>query len=350
MATHTPHPHPPGVPRNLDLKQLRYFVQVVEAGSISRAATLLHVTQPGLSKRIVELESALKVPLLRRGPGGVQPTEQGRALFIFAKRILQDIETLARELPAMNSEPVGTVAFGCSFGAAEILGYDLFHAVRERLPKVKLVFESGRSRELLRRIGAGDLDAALMPTYRELSGVSSTPLIRERVFVAGAPHVIGKLRGEAVSMKALARIPLLVPGRSSFSLRELVSQLPGAPDELNVVAEIDDWNLQHRLTLEGAGCSLASWSLVAQDVREGRLQLKPLGVPQVTRAIQVHVSLYRPISTATEAVLALVRETLARLVGAGRWEFAELLGEASGHRLPKPVVPPPAAPQTPQSE
>jgi LysR family nitrogen assimilation transcriptional regulator len=309
---------------------MRYFVQVVEAGSISRAAALLHVTQPGLSKRIAELESALGAPLLRRGPGGVQPTEQGRALFIFAKRILQDIETLARELPAMSSEPVGTVAFGCSFGASDILGYDLFHAVRERLPRVKLLFESGRSRELLRRIGAGDLDAALMPAYRPLPGVSSTPLVREQVFVVGAPPVIGKLRGATVPIEALARLPLLVPGRSSFSLRELVSQLSGAPAALNIVAEVDDWKLQHRLTLEGAGCSLGSWSLVPEDVRTGKLQLKPLGTPQVTRDIQVHVSLYRPISTATEAVLALLRETVAKLIASGAWEHAELLEHGHG--------------------
>lgn len=319
-----------GVPHHFDVKQLRYFVHVVEAGSISRAAALLHVTQPGLSKRIAELESALKAPLLRRGPGGVQPTEQGRALFIFAKRILQDMETLARALPAMNTEPVGTVAFGCSFGANDMVGYDLFHAVRERLPKVKLVFESGRARELQRRIGAGDLDAALMPTYSALAGVSSSPLVREQVFIVGAPTILEKLRGDAVSMKTLARLPLLVPGRSSFSLRELVSQLPGAPAVLNIVAEVDDWKLQHRLTLEGVGCSLGSWSLVADDVRQGKLKLKPLGMPQVTRDIQVHVSLYRPISTATEAVLALLRETVANRIASGAWEHAELLDDGRG--------------------
>jgi LysR family nitrogen assimilation transcriptional regulator len=225
----------------------------------------------------------------------------------------------------MSSEPVGTVTFGCSFGCSELLGYDLFHAVRERLPKVKLVFASGRTRELLRRLGAGDLDVALMPTYEPPPGVSRTPLLREKVFVAGVSHQLKAIRGEVISFNALAKLPLLVPGPSSLALRDLVFQLAGRDDGLQVVAEIDDWGLQRRLTLEGAGCSLVSWSLVADDVKTGGLHLKRLGIPQVTRDILAHMSLYRPISAATEAVLTLMRETVAWLIASGRWEHAELL-------------------------
>lgn len=314
--------------RHVDLKQLRYFVRVVEAGSISRAAALLHIAQPGLSKRLGDLEYALKSPLLRRGPTGVQPTEQGRALFIFAKRILQDMEAIAQELPSMSSDPVGTVSFGCSFGASEILGYALYHAVRRRLPHVKFVFASGRARELLRRLGGGDLDAALMPTYRPLPGVSSTPLIREKVFIAGTPKIIDALGEGPLPMKSIARIPLLVPGPTSFSLKDLVSERVGAGKSLNVVAEIDDWTLQHRLTVEGVGCSLASWSLVADDVQAGLLRLKPVGKPQLTRDIKLHMSIYRPISSATEAVLRIVRETAAELIASGNWAHADLLEES----------------------
>jgi DNA-binding transcriptional LysR family regulator len=80
--------------------------------------------------------------------------------------------------------------------------------------------------------------------------------------------------------------------------------------------------------VEGVGCSLASWSLVADDVQAGLLRLKPVGKPQLTRDIKLHMSIYRPISSATEAVLRIVRETAAELIASGNWAHADLLEES----------------------
>ena len=72
----------------MDLKQLGYFIAIVEEGSISAAAKQLHISQPPLSAQLRRLEEELGVPLIERGPRRVTPTEAGRALYRQAKRLL----------------------------------------------------------------------------------------------------------------------------------------------------------------------------------------------------------------------------------------------------------------------
>ena len=83
----------------MQFRQLRYFVKIVEAGSFSRAATLIHVAQPALSQQIHELEDRLGVTLLRRSARGVSPTAAGEVLFREAISILHQLD----QLPTVNS-------------------------------------------------------------------------------------------------------------------------------------------------------------------------------------------------------------------------------------------------------
>jgi LysR family nitrogen assimilation transcriptional regulator len=304
---------------------LRYFVQVVESGSISRAAASLHITQPGLSKRVADLERVFNAPLLRRGPVGVVPTEQGRALFIVAKRILQDVTAIAQEVELLSTEPAGTVSIGCPIGSADIIGYPLFKAVRQQLPKVRLVFASGRSREMIRRLGAGDLDATFVSAYKRQPGVTSLPFIREEIFVAATPSLMRRLEGDVVDVRALGTLPLIAPGATSFAIRDMVIEQLPRDLRLNVVAEVDDWGLHRRLLLEGEGYSLSTWALISSEVRAGLLEMRPLGRPQLSRDIALATSVYRPINSATDAVLQLAQRVVADLIASGEWRFAELL-------------------------
>ena len=78
----------------MNLRQLRYFVKIVERGSFSRAAEDVHVAQPALSQQIAELEQALGVSLLHRSARGVRATAAGDALYAEAVEILRRIERL----------------------------------------------------------------------------------------------------------------------------------------------------------------------------------------------------------------------------------------------------------------
>jgi LysR family nitrogen assimilation transcriptional regulator len=80
----------------MQLRHLCYFVKIVDAGSISRAATTIHVAQPALSQQIAELEEQLGLALLQRSARGVRPTKAGEVLYREAVSILKQVEQLSQ--------------------------------------------------------------------------------------------------------------------------------------------------------------------------------------------------------------------------------------------------------------
>jgi LysR family nitrogen assimilation transcriptional regulator len=313
--------------RALQFKQLRYFVSVAEAGSIARAAAILHLAQPGLSKRLSDLEYALSATLLRRLPQGVQLTEHGQVLYKLAKRILSDADDIALKLHSIGEQPAGKVILGCAIGASRFLGYPLYRAVRSRLPNVQLVFVSGISGALYRMLLSGDIDAALISPNRPLQGVASRALIREKMFLVGTPSLLEPLGPGPIKGRQLAALPIIAP-TSTFSIRDVVEEVLAADRlELKVVSEVNDWDLIRRLLADGAGCAFAPWTLVHEEVMNGTLDLRPIGQPPLERDIELCTGTEKPPSIAVGAVLDAARDTIASLIAEGAWPHAELLAE-----------------------
>lgn len=93
----------------MELRALRYFAAVVEAGSLTAAASTLRLSQPSLSVAIGKLESELGVPLLRRSPRGVEATSAGRYLLTASSRVLADVDDIVRELRRYGEGAVGSL-------------------------------------------------------------------------------------------------------------------------------------------------------------------------------------------------------------------------------------------------
>ena len=100
----------------MDLRHLRYFVAVAEAGHMTRAAAALGIQQPPLSQQIRALEDELGLPLLVRHPKGVALTDGGRALLADARRILADIEDMEHQLSRSMAEPRGLLRVNATLG------------------------------------------------------------------------------------------------------------------------------------------------------------------------------------------------------------------------------------------
>jgi DNA-binding transcriptional LysR family regulator len=165
----------------MDLSQLKRFVVTVEGGSLGKAAAMLNISQPGLSKSIHQLEAEFGARLLDRGPKGVTPTALGEAVYLRAKRILAEWRHLENERVALCNGLVGHVTVGVARGTG-FLGRVL-PAASARLTNsrysVHLTVVSGVGEELVRALRLGDLDFAIAV----LDGVSgATDLIEDVLF------------------------------------------------------------------------------------------------------------------------------------------------------------------------
>lgn len=106
----------------MQLRQLVYFVRIVEIGSFSRAAQSLHVAQPALSQQIGQLEDELDVKLLTRSVRGVTPTDAGHAIYRHAQAILRQIDATQLIAAQAGSGPAGKVTVGLPWTIASLLG------------------------------------------------------------------------------------------------------------------------------------------------------------------------------------------------------------------------------------
>ncbi|HSW05196.1 LysR family transcriptional regulator [Aquabacterium sp.] len=316
--------------RALEFKQLRFFVRVVDIGSITRAAQALHIAQPALSKHLADLEHALNATLLVRSPQGIVPTEQGRALYAAAQRILREVEAVAGHVAAIGQTPVGSVRMGCLESTAMALAYPLAVDVMQRYPGVRLVMVAGQGRDLYRRLIAGDLDLVVLAPDEEITGVQRRVLVEEELFIVGSTKLPGFVEGSTIEVAELAELPFVLPSRTSYSTRSLMRKVFEQHGfEPHTVIESDALVLVKRLVFEGHGVSVLPWTVVEDGLEADRVRLKRIaGIPLMRRLELCRRNDQLP-TAAIDSVIDSVLGTVVRLVEAGAWRHATPIASAA---------------------
>jgi LysR family nitrogen assimilation transcriptional regulator len=193
----------------MKLRQLRYFVKIVERGSFSRAAADVHVAQPALSQQIAELEQLLGVSLLHRSVRGVRPTPAGEALYAEVVEILRRIERLPEIARSARGELEGTVSIGMSTTLAAVLAGPFMEANRNVLPKVGLRFITHDSASLLDRVAEQKLDLAVIFEDQPVTGMVRTLLLRQRLYLVQRRKT--PRSPPNITLARLAERPLVLP-------------------------------------------------------------------------------------------------------------------------------------------
>ena len=311
---------------SIDLKHLRYFVGVVDAGSLSRAASRLHIVQPALSNRMTALEQYLGTVLLHRSPLGVRPTEAGKILYASATRILRELQSVADELAVLSTVPAGTVRFGCSPSTSTVLAKPLIDAVIQQLPHVRFSFVSAASIDIYQRLLRGDVDLALIYKDGALPGVAGTPLVRENMFLVAIADDPRFRDTESVSAQRAGELDLVLATQSRhFGTAVIHDRFLAAGVRLRVVAQIDSTDALFDMLAPGGPVSIVPWAACAQRERAGSIQVVPVSGIDLWRELEFCVPSEHPLTPAAEAVASLVRSVVAQLIGAGNWRHAECI-------------------------
>lgn len=189
----------------MELRQLRYFVTVVEEGGFTRAAQRLHLTQPGLSAQIRQLERELGQPLLERGARRVTPTEVGAAVLADARAALAAAERIAHTVDEFTGLLRGQVRVGLISGAAtdEFDVPAALAAFHDDHPQVGISLTEATSEDMLAAVSRGELDIALIG----LTGAELDPAIALDVILDTA--VVAAVAAEDPSVGEVMPLPEL---------------------------------------------------------------------------------------------------------------------------------------------
>lgn len=148
----------------MELRQLRYLIEIVRLGSFARAAGVLGITQPALSKSMRTLEGELDVMLLERGAGGVTPTPYGRILVEQAERSCTDLDRAVREIRALHGGGRGMVQVGGSTTVMRLFLPQIMRRAQGTIDDAEIIVIEGLRDELMTALRAGRLDIALSLT------------------------------------------------------------------------------------------------------------------------------------------------------------------------------------------
>jgi LysR family transcriptional regulator, nitrogen assimilation regulatory protein len=206
----------------LQLRHLRYFVKIVEAGSFSRAAAAIHVAQPALSQQIAELEQILGIALLHRNARGVSPTPAGEVLFAEASAVLRQMERIPDIVRSSGGEAQGVVSIGMSSTLASFLAGAFMESSRQLLPKVSLRFTTGDSMSLKARLSDQTLDLAVVFEDEQTGGFVRRPLFRQRLFLVRRKRTART--PPSITLHRLADLPLILPSHPNL-VRTLLDRI-----------------------------------------------------------------------------------------------------------------------------
>ena len=244
----------------MELRQLRYFVRVLELGSISRAALDLELVQSALSQQISRLESELSTRLLQRTSKGVVATEAGMAFFREAQLTLRHADQAVRA--AQLSRLTGAVSVGLASTTAAVLGLPLMRAMRERYPDVRLHLVEGMSGHLTSMLNSRQLDLTILFDTQAARRWSVLPLAEEKLFLIQARS------GEVMAVASIRMADLKdVPWIRHTGTHGLRSALDAAFLRANfkpqLAAEIDSLAMTMAAVEAGLGSTVQPWAALA---------------------------------------------------------------------------------------
>ena len=314
----------------MDLKQLTYFVHVADSGSFTRAAALLDIAQPALSRQVRQLEVELRQTLLTRNGRGVALTEAGKRLLEHGRGILHQVERAREDLEEMRGAPVGHMAIGVPPTVGRILSAPLVAAFGRSFPKATLGIVEGLSTYVTEWLASGRIDIGLIynPTPSPL--IDTMPLVAEQMYLIGPVpqrHARGRSAGAnvglptigpPVALKELPRFGLVVPSRPHAVRMFVESSLAAIGARINVAWEIDGIPAILDLVARGHGYAVLSLNAIRNDPLRAQLLPRPIIKPKLVTSLAVATPAQRPLTPLAKQVVELVRELAPRELESNR--------------------------------
>jgi DNA-binding transcriptional LysR family regulator len=201
----------------MELRHLRYFVAAAEAENVSRAALKLHVSQPGVSRQIHDLEDEIGFQLFERSAKSLKLTDAGRVFLTGARAVLQHADDAVNQARAVAGGTNGEIHVGYAPSlTVEILPQAL-RKFQEKFPGVRVALHDLSTEEMLSQMGEKKLQVALTvrPPPKLLRGLNFEELARYTICVAVAPkHPLAK--SKSISLERISREPLIGYSRQDY--------------------------------------------------------------------------------------------------------------------------------------
>ena len=297
----------------MNFKQLEYFVHVAELGSFSKAALVLDIAQPALSRQVRALEIDLRETLLLRNGRGVVLTDAGQRLYEHSVNILQALAQAQDDMGANRDAPVGRITIGLPPSVGRQLTLPLIDGFQRRLPTARLAIVEGLSSHISEWISTGRVDLGLLYNPEAQPALEITPVIEESLCLVSPGSADPAAAPTVLPLRELPAWPLIVPERGHAIRKLIETQAVLAGIKLHIAWEVSSIAAIIDLVCAGYGHAVLHASAVAASGRADLLRARPLVEPRLNSMLCLAVSAHKRPSPLMRQATRLLTELVRSL-------------------------------------
>jgi LysR family nitrogen assimilation transcriptional regulator len=294
----------------MNIASVRLFLEVAEAGSLSRVAARRQIVQSHVSRQITEFESSFGSPLFRRTGRGVVLTELGARASVRLRNWLHETDRLAEELRAEAAEVFGEVRLGIIPSVAHPLMLRVFERLQVQHPGILLSIAEAQGTELDAMLDSGVVDLAILFRFNRPSGREERLLSVAHTYLISAPDD-ELTQAPTVNFARLSGLRLVLPQRPSHWRNALDEAARSLGFKLLPVVEADSLTVQKELVANTPRLySVLGPYAVAAEIRSGRLAASKIVKPELLRHVSLALPRQGKLSPACRVVAQIVQDLI----------------------------------------
>lgn len=297
----------------VNLRRLKYFIKIVDTGSLTQASEILHIAQPALSQQLATLEHEFEQKLLVRTRSGVTPTEAGLVLYRHAQLMIRQFAQAKSDVLNSSRALSGKVSVGLTPGtASSALALPLLQTVSKRHPDIVLHINENLGTTLCEVVKNGSMDMALVyGGKRAAQGLTFDQLLSEELFVVASPGALPEKN--EVTLEELRNMDLLLPRTNNY-LRNYVDDAFRTHQMVpRVVAEIESSVTLASAIASGVGATVLPASAAHSVATSIPSQICRIVSPTIEVPLAICTSDHLPLSEPAQAVRIIVLELVEDL-------------------------------------
>ena len=306
---------------NLELRQLRYFLRIVDLGSMGKAAIELDIATAALSQQITKLERELGVTLLHRISSGTKLTEAGSVFYRSAQLVLRHADDAVSI--AQRMQITGRVSIGLTPATISALAMPFFEAMKSKYPEVEVHIVESFSGYLSNMLNLRQLDLAVLFEIESAYSWEITPLLSEGLFALYSPYFEISAPPDGLSLQQVVDLPLILPSRRHGFRRVLETRFAQIGLSPSVNTEVDSLSFLLELVRSGHGISIQQSAVTTRALSIG-LNVTQLIDPQAHLQNFLVTLPEKEMSPTASVAKTVLIDVVRKIVHEGKWNATVL--------------------------
>lgn len=257
----------------MDNYQLKVFCTVTRSQSFSKAAKLLHMSQPAVSTQIKNLEEYYEGQLFERTPHGVILTKAGEVFYSYAERILNLYDEMEQQLESVLQRKSHQIIVGASTTIGNVSLPCSIYLFKEEYPEVSIRLQIANSDEVLRKVMANKVDIAVLEGYHESPELNAVPVTSDELVLIAPQH---SQEEGSISLESFLKKPLILREDGSGTRKILANALEQhghSINDLNVITEMTTIDAIKSAVEAGLGEAIVPRLAVRKEAYLGSLKV-----------------------------------------------------------------------------